>query len=150
MSNICINFCKWIAAMEPDDESCLDLIIGPNLEWGQAKTSRLKFILTTMRCFNDLTALFPEISDAPQAVKITWCQRNLERIRNISSSAIENANPRSHLRTVRLELYLYSIVSFMFDVEWSQTTIVFWSNTKTSQLKFILTTMRYFNDLTVT
>ena len=70
-----------------------------------------------MRCFNDLTAPYPKISDAPQAVEIRWGQRNLEKIRNISSLAIENANPWRQLKTTRLELYLYGIISFIFDVE---------------------------------
>ena len=42
-------------------------------------------------------------------------QRNLEKIRNISSSAIESANPWRQVKTASL---VYCIISFMFDVEY--------------------------------
>ena len=63
-------------------------------------------MLTSIACFNNMIAKYQEISDAQQAVKIKWYLQNLERIWNISSLAIENANPWCQLRTARLELYL--------------------------------------------
>ena len=42
-------FLQMNRSNEPDDERCLD------------KTLLLKFILTTVRCFNDLTALYTKM-----------------------------------------------------------------------------------------
>ena len=75
-----------------------------------------------MRCFNDLIAFYPKISDAPRDLKIRWCQQNLEKIQNISSLAIENANPWRQLRTARLELYLHAestVLKNNFAKEWT-------------------------------
>ena len=44
--------------------------LGPN---GAMQTRQRKFMLTTMTCFKDMTALYPEISDAPRPVETLWC-----------------------------------------------------------------------------
>ena len=46
--------------------------------WTNAKTLWLKFILTTKTCFKDVTALDPEMSDAPRASRDVWCAKSSE------------------------------------------------------------------------
>ena len=97
------------------------------------------------------TAWLPSIQRylMPQAVKIRWCQRNLEKIQNISSSAIENANRWRQLRTVRLEfLYKFLPVNCSNGAKQGSFFGAMQTLQRHQDWKFILTTMRCFNDLT--
>ena len=106
-------FCKWIAAMEQDDERCLDRM-KPSKDIGNEIHPHYNQVFQRIDC-----SLSEDIWCATSrrfGVEIRWCQRNLEKILHILSSAIENANPWRPLKTARLELYLY--ISFMFDVKY--------------------------------
>ena len=112
MSNICKNICKWIAAMEPDNERCLDL----------------------KRASKDIaTEIHPHYNEVFQRLDCSlsediWCatsRRNKMRpakpwqdSEHFILSDRKCKCPWRQLRTARLELYLYGIISFIFDVEY--------------------------------
>ena len=93
------HFRQWITAMEPDDERCLNLLKSSK-DIATEIHAHFNCMFQQHDCF-----LSGDIWCAASS-KNKMVLANLERIWNISSLAIENANPWCQLRTARLELYL--------------------------------------------
>ena len=156
MSNICINFCKWIAAMEPDDESCLDLM-RPSKDIATEIHPHYNEVFQRLDCsLSDniwcATSRRNKIAPAKPWKDSEYFILGDRKCKSLASA--ENCKIRAiPLRRLRYHFFHFWCRIFvkLFASEsrqWSQTTIGFWSNAKTSRMTYILNTIRCFNHLT--